>query len=224
MRSITACPMRAGWRWRRSCRSSRQRAGPQGRCGSTRPVTTQDQTFALTWIEDGKLTNSARALIDRIGRADEDGLDAAAYAVAVAKYWRLHRPPTPPDLPKPTSCSARQSSTTPADAYSGRLEPIRKSARISATRPRRWRRRISSVSSRPRRIRSRPLRPTIRRRRNTAAARRTREGAQPGPGRTQAAEVAEGGLIKPGMSDPRVVEIRARLEITTEVADPTGLR
>jgi len=88
-----------------------------------------ERQFRPLWIEGEHLSPAARALIQRLGRAEEDGLDPAAYAV-----------PEPADLgedaPPDALAEAELALSTAAVAYaqhaqSGRVDPSRVSSVIT---------------------------------------------------------------------------------------------
>ncbi len=179
----------------------------------------QDQTFAFSWIEDGKLTDSALAIIDRIKQADDDGLDASAYATPWPNIG-VYIPVEPAKLAEADLMLSQAIVDYARDAYSGRLEPSSISSNFGYEPTRLAAADILglvSAASDPVATLDayNPPQKEYKLLRAELAKERNRDPAERKP------EVAEGGLIKPGMSDPRVVDIRARLEIASTVDDPT---
>ena len=178
----------------------------------------QDRDFAFVWIEDGKLTDSARAAMARIKQADDDGLDASAYQLP----WQnigVYIAVDPSKLAAADLVLSQAVVDYARDAYSGRVAPKSISANFGYEPTRLAAADVLGLVSassdpaatleayNPPQEEFRLLRAELVKERN-----REREEAKP--------DIASGGLIKPGMSDPRIVEIRQRLGIATDVEDP----
>ncbi|MEQ8697356.1 MAG: L,D-transpeptidase family protein [Bauldia litoralis] len=178
----------------------------------------EDQAFAFAWIENGRLSDSARSIIDRISQADEDGLDADAYALPwdnVGVYYAADNA----KLAEVDLMLSQAIVDYARHAYSGRLTPLSVSSNFGYTPTRLEAADILglvSAADEPAATLDayNPPQKEFRLLRTELAKERNRDAVERPP------EIAEGKLIKPGMSDPRVVEIRARLEVTTDVDDP----
>ncbi len=164
------------------------------------------------WIEHGAFGERARAAIARIARADEDGLEPAAFQLpspagaAVADMARAEL-----ELSLAAVSYARQ-------AAAGRLDPSSISGFISA----------EPVAPEPGDILAslavaddaaavldayNPPHEGFRALRRELAAVRAARPAAPMP------EIAEGRLLRPGMHDPRVPALRARLGVAAPVPE-----
>lgn len=178
-----------------------------------------DRGFQPVWIEDGGFTPEALALFDRIRRADEDGLDASDYALPFteiglylddreAKFARADL-----QLSQAVALYARH-------AYSGRVAPSEVSSNFGYTlSPPAPGDVLSLVSGSPDPVATleayNPPQPEFLALRAELARLRAETGAEdPVP------VVADGALLKPGMSDPRVPVIRARLQLASATVDP----
>ena len=173
----------------------------------------QDRGDQPVWIVDGRFTPAALDLMARIERADEDGLDPAAYRLPwkdVGLYFqskpgKIARSDL--ELSQAVALYARRGLWRPADALRAQQQlRLRDLAARRGRRPRpglrlgrpgRHARRLQSAAARVRR----PF------------ASSSRGSRPPMPSDTRPM-VPEGALLKPGMSDPRVPVIRDRLELS----------
>ncbi|MCB1486718.1 MAG: L,D-transpeptidase family protein [Bauldia sp.] len=178
----------------------------------------QDRDYAFVWIQDGKLSDSARAAIARIQQADDDGLDASDYQLP----WQNIGVYVAVDPSKLAAADLELSQAIvdyARNAYSGRVAPQSISANFGYEPTKLAAADILglvSASSDPAATLDgyNPPQEEFKRLRAELAKERNRVKDERKP------DVASGKLIKPGMSDPRVVDIRVRLDVTAEAEDP----
>jgi murein L,D-transpeptidase YcbB/YkuD len=169
------------------------------------------------WVADGAFTPAALDLIARIQKAGEDGLDAADYVLPwtdvglylddrAAKIARADL-----QLSQAVALYARQ-------AYSGRVTPTEISANLNYTlNPPAAADVLALVSGSPDPVATleayNPPQPEF------AALKAELARLRAGDEGESLPEVAEGALLKPGMSDPRVPVIRERLQLASATVD-----
>ncbi|MCB1498256.1 MAG: L,D-transpeptidase family protein [Bauldia sp.] len=171
------------------------------------------------WIVDGRLTPAALDLIARIERADEDGLDPSAYRLP----WKevgLHFQSTPARIAHYDLELSQAVVSYATQAYGGRVSPAKLGSNFGyeivvpdaddvlglvsgSTDP------VGTlVAYNPPQPEFAALKAELARLRAADATEDTRP------------LVPDGALLKPGMSDPRVPVIRARLEIPAATVEP----
>ncbi len=170
-----------------------------------------EKEFKPAWTKDGQLTEQAKAIVLRLGKADEDGLDPAAYrtpSVGIGEYVKV-------DEEGLAQADVQLSLAIAAyvrHAYAGRLEPSKVSANFgytphlpdeiaalaeiaAAADP------VAAMEA------YNPPHEGYKRLRTKLAEART---AKP---EERPVEVPAGATLKPGMVDARVPVLRARLAI-----------
>ncbi|MCC6983392.1 MAG: L,D-transpeptidase family protein [Bauldia sp.] len=170
------------------------------------------------WTAEGRLTPAAQAVIFRIGRADFDGLDPKAYLVPDI-YLGRGAQASVEELAEADIMLSRAILSYGHDAAVGRLNPGSISPNIGyrpvapnplqilvdvteATRP------ADALAA------FNPTSPAFVALRQQLALERSRPAPEIG------IQVPAGRLLRPGTSDERVLALRQRLEITTDVAAP----
>ncbi|MCP4379914.1 MAG: L,D-transpeptidase family protein [Hyphomicrobiales bacterium] len=177
-----------------------------------------ERRFEPAWIDDGEYTEQARAVIDRIKRADEDGLDPSDYRLPRESLHR-HRPPGNDVVARADLILSQAIVDYARHAYSGRIENPTKISSNFGYQPTRLAAgdvlglvSAATVPAETLAAYHPPQREYQALRAELAAARtRTAEERKP--------EIPAGPLIKPGMSDPRVPMIRNRLNLASVVED-----
>jgi murein L,D-transpeptidase YcbB/YkuD len=178
-----------------------------------------ERGFEPVWIVDGAFTPEALALIDRIRLADADGLDASDYTLPwtevglylddrEAKFARADL-----QLSQAVALYARH-------AYSGRVTPSEVSSNFGyKLNPPAAGDVLGLVSGSPDPVATleayNPSQPEFLALRAELA--RLRAGTE---AEDSVPVVADGALLKPGMSDPRVPVIRERLQLASATVDP----
>jgi L,D-transpeptidase YcbB len=169
------------------------------------------------WVEDGKLTAPALALIARIEDADADGLDPADYRLPF-KEVGVHYPSGNAELAEVDLLLSQAIAAYGRNAFSGRVDPAEISSnygyKLSPPAPADVLGLVSASSDpvaaleayNPPQKEFALLRAELARIREAADADTT-------------PIVPDGALLKPGMSDPRVPVIRERLQLAAAVAD-----
>ena len=169
------------------------------------------------WIEDGKFAPEALALIARIQRADEDGLDAADYKLPWTEVG-LYLDSVNDKLARADLELSQAVALYARHIYSGRVTPSDVSSNLNyklnppgaadvlalvsgASDPV-----VTLEAYQPPQKEYAALRAELARLRAAAEA-------------DTLPEVAEGDLLKPGMSDPRVPVIRERLQLASNASD-----
>ncbi len=179
-----------------------------------------ERDYQPVWIKDGRLTPAATAVMARIARASEDGLDPAAYVLPVKTLGSSA--PLGPELAAATEMTLDRALLTYArQAYAGRLDPasigklitvkplLPDPVEVLAT--------VSTASDPGAAVESyNPPHEGYRRLKAALAE------ARQGPAAAAPAPIAEGKLLKLGVSDPRVPALRARLGLAP-VADKPEL-
>ena len=170
------------------------------------------------WTAEGRLTPAAQAVVFRIGRADFDGLDPVAYLVPEI-YLGRRTPATVDQLAEAEIMLSQAILAYGHDASVGRLEPGSISANIGyrpvapnplhilvdvseATRP------ADALAA------FNPINPAFVALRQQLALERARPAAEGG------IEVPAGKLLRAGISDSRVLALRQRLDLATDVSSP----
>jgi murein L,D-transpeptidase YcbB/YkuD len=87
--------------------------------------------FKAAWIAEGTWSTRAKEVIDRLKRADEDGLDPADYPVPILGTGPDARAETPADLAEAELKLSAAASLYARDARGGRIEPSRISGLIT---------------------------------------------------------------------------------------------
>ena len=179
-----------------------------------------ERDYQPVWIKDGRLTPAATAVMARIARASEDGLDPAAYVLPIKTLGSSA--PLGPELAAATEMTLDRALLTYArQAYAGRLDPssvgklitvkplLPDPVEVLAT--------VSTASDPGAAVESyNPPHEGYRRLKAALAE------ARQGPAAAAPAPIAEGKLLKLGVSDPRVPALRARLGLAP-VADKPEL-
>ena len=83
----------------------------------------QEQGYAPTWTLDGRLSDRAVAIINRLAEADKDGLDPKAYRTPPVGLGRYGATPSPAALAKAEVMLSTAVVTYARQAYAGRLVP-----------------------------------------------------------------------------------------------------
>ncbi len=179
-----------------------------------------ERDYQPVWIKDGRLTPAASAVMARIARASEDGLDPAAYVLPVKTLGSSA--PLGPELAAAVEMTLDRALLTYArQAYAGRLDPtsigklitvkplLPDPVEVLAT--------VSAASAPGAAVESyNPPHEGYRRLKAALAE------ARQSPAAEAPAPIAEGKLMKLGVSDPRVPALRARLGLAP-VADKPEL-
>jgi murein L,D-transpeptidase YcbB/YkuD len=171
------------------------------------------------WIVDGTYTPAARALMDRLARADEDGLDPADYRLPWQELGRDFR--SPPNRIALYDVQLSQAVALYArHAYAGRVVPTKVSANLDyAVKPLAADDVLGLVSASDDPVATlaayNPPQPEFAALRAELARLRAQDAeAEALPA------VADGALLKPGMTDPRVPVLRERLQLAALTVDP----
>src|SRR5262249_32492695 len=83
----------------------------------------QEQGYVPTWTADGKLTDRAVAIINRLAEADTDGLDSKAYHTPPVGLGRYGATVSPATLAQADVMLSTAIVTYARQAYAGRLVP-----------------------------------------------------------------------------------------------------
>ncbi len=175
-----------------------------------------DRNFAPVWTADGHLTEAALKVIDRLQHADEDGLDATAFATPAATPGTAD----PERLAQAEVMLSMAVARYARQAYAGRLDPSTVSGYIDikphlpdpiealatitgADDPA-----AAMAAFNPQQPGYLALRDQLAKLRATAAA------------EEHQVVVPDGKALKLGVTDERVPILRARLEVATPSADP----
>ena len=176
-----------------------------------------EQGYAPSWTDNGLLTERARQIILRLAAADSDGLDPRAYRtppVGLGKYATA----SIPVLANADVMLSQAIVTYARHAYAGRIDPSNLNKNIgytphlpnsvevladvaSAADP------VAALAA------YNPPQPEFQKLRDKLASLRDAT-AKTFP------DIPVGATLKPGMTDPRVVLIRERFELPTDVAAP----
>ncbi len=177
-----------------------------------------DRAYTMAWVEDGKLTDRAKSAVERIQKADTDGLEPNDYQLPWEKIGTYFTA-SPAALARADLLLSQAIVDYARDAYSGRLDPASVSSNFGYNV-----RQLAagdilglvSASSDPAATLDayNPPQAEYKALREALAKARERTGEDSRP------EIADGPLIKAGMHDPRVVTIRQRLEMGGDVAEP----
>ena len=175
------------------------------------------QGYVPSWTADGRLTDRARAIIRRIAAAGADGLDPAAYRTPLPGLG-AYVPIAPATLARAAVLLTRAIAAYAGAAYSGRLEPksisdnfgyeIQRLDPAVAVG-------LVAASDDPAATLAAfnpPQEEFAALRAKLAELRSARTETPP--------EIPSGPLLKLGVSDPRVVLIRERFGVPTDVAAP----
>lgn len=178
-----------------------------------------ERDFAPAWIEDGAYTAHARAVLDQIERADEDGLNPANYRLPWASFAQ-YRAPGQDEVAKVDLIISQAIVDYARHAYSGRINPSKLSSNFGYQPTQLAAGDILGLVSNAENPADtlaayHPPQPEYQALRAELAKARSRTAEERKP------EIPGGQLIKPGMSDPRVTMIRERLNLASVVADPT---
>ena len=177
-----------------------------------------EQGYLPTWTTDGHLTVRANEIINRLNQADSDGLDADTFKVPIIGIGNGG----PADLVTAARVEVRLSTAIvryAREAHSGRLDPNDLSPNLQyeahlvdpvavlanlagAADPA-----AALASYNPQNVEFQRLRDKLV---------ELRDNVKPRP-----PVVPAGKLLKLGMKDPRVIVLRARLNVTTPADDPT---
>ena len=178
-----------------------------------------EQGYVPTWTLDGKLSDRAIAVINRLAQADADGLDAKAYRTPPADLGRSGTTPGSAELADAEVMLSTAIVSYARQAYGGRLVPGEVNANFGYEQhlpdP------VSVLSSiataedpaaalaayNP------PQKEFELLRQKLADLRARKEDNQP-------VIIPPGATLKPGMSDPRVALLRKRLGVTAETDTP----
>ena len=171
------------------------------------------------WIVDAAFTPAARALIERIGRASEDGLDPGDYALPWTEVG-LYLDDREAKIARADLQLSQAVALYARHAYSGRVTPRDLTSNLDYTlHPPPAGDVLSLVSGAPDPVAAleayNPPQPEFAALRAELA--RLRAAAREAEALPQ---VADGALLKPGMSDPRVPVIRERLQLASAAPDP----
>jgi L,D-transpeptidase YcbB len=177
-----------------------------------------DRAFAMAWVEDGKLTDRAKAAVERIKQADTDGLEPSDYALPWEKIGTYFAA-SPAALARADLLLSQAIVDYARDAYSGRLDPASVSSNFGYDV-----RRLAaadilglvSASSGPAATLDAYNPPQKEYKDLREALAKARQGAS----EDSRPEVPDGPMLKAGMHDPRVVTIRQRLDVSADVAEP----
>lgn len=168
------------------------------------------QSYAPSWIMDGKLTDRAQAVIARIKAADTDGLDPSVYHLPHAQIG-IAMAATPEALARAEVMLSQAVVDYVHDAHSGRLDPADISQNLDykphVADPVEALDKISMADDAAKVLASyNPQRPEFRALREKLAEARANEKSLP--------PVVPGGPnLKLGMKDSRVVILRERLKV-----------
>lgn len=176
-----------------------------------------DRAFAPLWIDAGKLSGAARAVIHRLERADIYGLDPARYETPRLDIG-LEATASPADLAEAELRLSLAALKFAADARTGTFDPASLGKFTTPTlvrpEPKAVIEGLAAASDRVAYLEAfNPPHPQFAALRKLLADLRDREDADAPP------EIGEGPTLKPGMSDERVPALRARLGIAEVVGD-----
>lgn len=176
------------------------------------------RNYEPVWVTDGKLTPAAKQVIATIAAADTEGLDPAAYRLPLASIGETA--PAWPQLGATVEFMLSEALLHYArDAYAGRINPssIGKLVTIKPLLPDPVEvlTSVSSATDTAAAVEAfNPPQEGYQRLKKALAEQRTRN---PGP---RHEFIAEGKLLKVGVSDPRVPVLRARLGVAVPATDP----
>jgi len=171
------------------------------------------------WIADGTYTPAARAVMDRLARAADDGLDPADYPLPWQDLGRSFQS-APDRIARYDLMLSQAIARYARHAYSGRVTPTRVSANLDyEVKPLAAGDVLALVSGsddpaatlaayNPPQPEFAALRAELARLRAAAAATATLPAVPDGP------------LLKPGMNDPRVPVLRERLQLAATTIEP----
>lgn len=172
----------------------------------------RENDFRPLWIVNGRLTPTAQALVERIARADEDGLDPAAYAVPPADFRLAY------DDDKGIADTDIRFTLALLSygrhAQAGRVEPSSVSPLITMQPP------TPDPAALLAQLRAaadpagyldglHPTHPQFLALRAALAEARRDDGESHAP-------IASGPVLRPGMTDPRVAALRARFDVESQ--------
>jgi murein L,D-transpeptidase YcbB/YkuD len=178
-----------------------------------------EQGYVPTWTLDGKLSDRAVAIINRIAEADADGLDPKAYRTPPVDLGRAGAIPTPAALAEAEVMLSTAIVTYARHAYAGRLVPSEVDANfgyeqhlpdpVSV---------LTSVAGANDPVATlaayNPPQKEFELLRQKLAELRGRKVED------KPVIIPAGPILKPGMSDPRIVLLRKRLGVTADTATP----
>ncbi len=175
------------------------------------------QSYAPSWILDGKLTERALAVIARIKAADTDGLDPSVYHVPYVQIG-LAMPATTEALARAEVMLSQAVIDYVHDAHSGRLDPADISENFSyaphVADPVAALNMISMAADAPKVLASyNPQHPEFQALREKLAEARASQKSLP-------PVIPPGRNLKLGVTDPRVVILRERLKIEPPAPPP----
>jgi len=171
------------------------------------------------WIADGAFTPAARDLMARIGRAADDGLDPADYALPFAEVG-LYLDAREEKIARAELQLSQAVAAYARHAYSGRVTPSEITSNFSyKLNPPAADDVLSLVSASSDPVATlaayNPPQPEFAALRAELARLRATEAVAALP-----PVVPEGALLKPGMNDPRVPVLRERLQLASATVDP----
>jgi murein L,D-transpeptidase YcbB/YkuD len=178
-----------------------------------------EQSYAPSWTADGKLTERARLLIERLAEADEDGLDRSVYQtppVALGQY----APAGPAESARAEVMLSQAILAYARHAYAGRLDPGKEVSSNFGYEPHLpdpvavLSNVATSTDPAGTLAAYNPPQEEFARLKKRLAELRTEAKAERPP------EVPAGPALKLGMSDPRVPILRARLGLPAEMLTP----
>jgi murein L,D-transpeptidase YcbB/YkuD len=178
-----------------------------------------ERDYAPLWVEQGRLGSRAALVIDRIGRAADDGLDPSAYALPDAATMPTE--PSPADLAALDVGLSMAVAAFAADASAGRVAPSSIAKDITRSpKPIDAATALAAVAGGGDPVAAldgfNPPNPAFARLKAKLAEVRARgEAPKPEP-------IASGPTLKPGMHDARVPALRARFGLATATDTPTG--
>ena len=171
------------------------------------------------WIADGTYTPAARALMDRLARAGEDGLDPASYPLPWLELG-AHFQSTPDRIAHYDVLLSQSVARYAREAYSGRVAPEKVSRNLDyAVKPIDAGDVLALVSASDDPVATlaayNPPQPEFAALKAELARLRAADAEA-----DSLPVVPEGALLKPGMSDPRVPVLRERLGMPAATVDP----
>jgi murein L,D-transpeptidase YcbB/YkuD len=178
-----------------------------------------EQGFVPTWTLDGRLSDRAVAIINRIAIADSDGLDAKAFHTPPVDLGRDGAPPSAAALADAEVMLSTAIVTYARQAYAGRLTPSEVSANFGYEQhlpdPVSVLTNLASASDPAAALAAYnpPQKEFELLRQKLAELRGRKEDDRP-------VVIPAGPVLKPGMSDPRIVLLRKRLGVTADTATP----
>ena len=176
-----------------------------------------EQGYTPIWIDHGKLSQRALAIVARIKQSDEDGLDPNAYKLPILQIGALG-PASPEALAAADVTMSDAVVAFARNLHSGRLDPATVSENFSYDLHLLDPLKVLAdtvaapdedalfTSYNPQHVEFQQLRTEL-------AALRQQKNEAP-------IIVPDGPTLKPGMSDYRVVTLRQRLGVTDQVSDP----